>query len=355
MSAGQGAGARPSAGDIVDALAGRAEDVCRKYLSKGRKVGGYWLVGNLANEPGSSLYVRLTAREGRAVGKFNDAATGQHGDLLDIIAAGEGSPPFPEVLDAARAFLGQTVCRGQANPRPGRQGGRARSTETIARDIHRRSHDAANTLAERYLRGRLFAGPIPYSLRYDPRCFYASGADGGPAEKWPAMIGAVTDLGGRLTGIHRTWLRRDGLGKAPVAEPKKTLGSINGHGVRFGSPGEAMFAGEGIETMLPVHMLDPDVSVVVFYHVVFCPAHIRIRYFDQSHGHCLDDEIIDRNFPRGLTVFVFWSLQVQAFTQRQQVFQRNINCHIEMRNGLFGFGQAARNSFAHTIMGNKIV
>ena len=262
MSAGQGAGARPSAGDIVDALAGRAEDVCRKYLSKGRKVGGYWLVGNLANEPGSSLYVRLTAREGRAVGKFNDAATGQHGDLLDIIAAGEGSPPFPEVLDAARAFLGQTVCRGQANPRPGRQGGRARSTETIARDIHRRSHDAANTLAERYLRGRLFAGPIPYSLRYDPRCFYASGADGGPAEKWPAMIGAVTDLGGRLTGIHRTWLRKDGRGKAPVAEPKKTLGSINGHGVRFGSAGEAMFAGEGIETMLPVHMLDPDVCVV---------------------------------------------------------------------------------------------
>ena len=32
-----------------------------------------------------------------------------------------------------------------------------------------------------------------------------------PTETWPAMIAAVTDLDGRITGAHRTWLDPDGL------------------------------------------------------------------------------------------------------------------------------------------------
>ena len=40
-----------------------------------------------------------------------------------------------------------------------------------------------------------------------------------PTETWPAMIAAVTDLAGRITGAHRTWLAPDGSGKAPIDTP----------------------------------------------------------------------------------------------------------------------------------------
>ena len=41
-------------------LARDAEAVCRHYLSNGRRQGRYWLVGDVANTPGRSLFVRLT-------------------------------------------------------------------------------------------------------------------------------------------------------------------------------------------------------------------------------------------------------------------------------------------------------
>lgn len=40
-------------------LAAHAEDVCRRYLSSGRRAGRYWLVGDVQNGKGRSLYVRL--------------------------------------------------------------------------------------------------------------------------------------------------------------------------------------------------------------------------------------------------------------------------------------------------------
>ena len=40
-------------------LAAHAEDVCRQYLSNGRRAGHYWIVGDVHNSKGRSLYVRL--------------------------------------------------------------------------------------------------------------------------------------------------------------------------------------------------------------------------------------------------------------------------------------------------------
>jgi len=44
---------------ISAALALRAEDVCRHYLSSGRREGRQWRVGDLRNTPGRSLVVWL--------------------------------------------------------------------------------------------------------------------------------------------------------------------------------------------------------------------------------------------------------------------------------------------------------
>ena len=47
-----------SIADLARRLAHDAEAVCRHYLSNGRR-GRYWVVGDLNNAPGRSLYVRL--------------------------------------------------------------------------------------------------------------------------------------------------------------------------------------------------------------------------------------------------------------------------------------------------------
>ena len=96
-----------SAAELAHRLAREAEAVCRHYLSNGRRQGRYWLVGDVQNTPGRSLFVRLTGPDaGRgAAGKWTDAATGQHGDLLDLIRLNRGLDRLGDALGEARAFL----------------------------------------------------------------------------------------------------------------------------------------------------------------------------------------------------------------------------------------------------------
>src|ERR1700678_743952 len=95
------------AADLARRLASEAEAVGRHYLSNGRRAGRYWLVGDVANTPGRSLFVRLHGSESArgAAGHWTAAATGQSGDLLDLIALNRGLTRFADVLDEARAFL----------------------------------------------------------------------------------------------------------------------------------------------------------------------------------------------------------------------------------------------------------
>ena len=71
------------------------------------------------------------------------------------------------------------------------------------------------------------------------------------------MIAAVTDLSGVITGAHRTWLAPDGFGKAPVDTPRRAMGGLLGHAVRFGAAGDVLAVGEGIETMLSLRCALP--------------------------------------------------------------------------------------------------
>jgi hypothetical protein len=62
------------AAELARRLARDAEAVCRRYLSNGRRQGRYWLVGDVANTPGRSLFVRLTGPESGkgAAGKWTE-------------------------------------------------------------------------------------------------------------------------------------------------------------------------------------------------------------------------------------------------------------------------------------------
>ena len=176
-------------------LAREAEAVCRIYLSNGRRTGRYWLVGDVKNTPGRSMFVRLEGGEsGRgAAGKWTDAATGEHGDLLDVIRETCGLVDFHDVATEARRFLSlprpepDLASRSRLAPAP------AGSAES-ARRLFAMSHPVPGTLVETYLRTRgITALPQTNSLRFHPRCYYRPDQYS-PTETWPAMIAAVTDL-----------------------------------------------------------------------------------------------------------------------------------------------------------------
>src|SRR3954453_4265449 len=93
-----------SARELAVELSRHAEAVCRTYLSNGKRQGHHWIIGDVGNNPGRSLYVRLTPGR-KAAGRWADAATGQHGDLLDLIQAACGFPDLRAAMDEARRFL----------------------------------------------------------------------------------------------------------------------------------------------------------------------------------------------------------------------------------------------------------
>ncbi len=51
--------------ELARRLAAQAEAVCRHYLPNGRREGRYWMVGDIYNTPGRSLFVRLHRSGGR--------------------------------------------------------------------------------------------------------------------------------------------------------------------------------------------------------------------------------------------------------------------------------------------------
>jgi hypothetical protein len=244
-----------AAADLARRLARDAEAVCRHYLSKGRRSGRYWIAGDVQNTPGRSLYVRLQGPDygPGAAGKWTDAATGEHGDLLDLIACNRNLPRLGDVLDEARSFL--------ALPRPAANTSRAPPATTGSPEAARRlflsSRSILGTPAEAYLRARGITGWLDWpALRYHPSVYYREDEDA-PLEVWPALLAAVTDPGGGITGILRTWLDRHRPAKAPLADPRRALGHLLGNAVRFGKSADILAAGEGVETMLALKSLLP--------------------------------------------------------------------------------------------------
>jgi hypothetical protein len=267
---------RHQAADLARRLARDAEAVCRHYLSNGRRAGRYWLVGDVRNTPGRSLFVRLHGTEAGkgAAGKWTDAATGEHGDLLDIIRESCGLAEFSDVADEARRFL--------SLPRPEPAPDHVRPSSSAPAGSPRRlfatSKPIPGTIVETYLRRRgITALHATANLRFHPRCYYRPDPDW-PTETWPAMIAAVTDLGGTITGAHRTWLDPSGHDKAPIDTPRRAMGHLLGNAVRFGVAHDVMPAGEGIETMLSLRCVVPTMPMVA----ALSSAHLAAILFPRT-------------------------------------------------------------------------
>ena len=111
--------------------------------------------------------------------------------------------------------------------------------------IWQNSIPVPNTLAETYLQSRGLHLTLPSTLRFHGRLKHPSGG------LWPAMVALVSRGQDDVPlAIHRTFLARDGSGKAPVDPQKMMLGPCRGGAVRLGTPTDLLMVGEGIETCL---------------------------------------------------------------------------------------------------------
>ena len=111
--------------------------------------------------------------------------------------------------------------------------------------IWRASTPNHGTLVETYLKSRRLHLQLPATLRFRAALKHHAGGF------WPAMVALVSRGPDDIPlAVHRTFLARDGSGKAPVEPQKMMLGPCRGGAVRLGDPGDVLMVGEGIETCL---------------------------------------------------------------------------------------------------------
>lgn len=290
--------------EIAALLRDRAEDVARRYCDRG---GAYVERGQFyALNPGradrsvGSFFVTL---HGPFQGRWRDMATGQQGDMLDLIGMALGCDRAGAIAEA-RAFLGlrdagppdaarlrarRQAHEEQAAARRDEEGDAARRREGAARRIwmiEARALEPGDPV-DLYLRGRgldLRELPrAPNAIRHHPALAWRS-VDPETGEvldgRAPAMVTAVTAPDGRMVAAHRVWLeQRDGRWrKLSIPKPKKVLGRFGGAAARVwrgvgadgkplprladAPPGSAAVICEGVEDALAVALLRPDLRVL---------------------------------------------------------------------------------------------
>ena len=228
--------------------------------------------------------------EGDAAGGWRDYATGEHGDVLDLVAYLGRLHARIDAYWWALEFLGldrgrvRSASAAQLDGERLERDRKAAEARTEAEDRDRaarmfqtwtRLPPIGGTVAETYLREArnidLDRLPrLPGALRFAERLEHTDD-ETGEVTAWPCMVAAMV-RGERVTALHRTWLAPDGSAKAPVARAKKMIGSARGAAVRLHRGGsglppavaaergrsEPLMIGEGIETTLTCAAARPD-------------------------------------------------------------------------------------------------
>lgn len=204
-----------------------------QWYPHARQYGQSLRIGNLAGDPGSSLWICL------CTGAWKDHASGDSGgDLISLYAAregisqGEAKQRISELLGNYRPA--KPVCGH--NLKKHNNGGRALK-------LWKASGPIIETQAECYLSGRGISH-LPPSLRFHHAAYH------GPTQKrYPAMIAAITRWPEKSPhAVHRTFL--DGYKKSGIEPNRMMLGKISGGAVRLAPAHDILAVAEGIETAL---------------------------------------------------------------------------------------------------------
>jgi len=298
----------PTIQEISEALKARTLEVAERYAPGGHvEKGKYWALNPArADRKVGSFYVNIL---GAYAGRYHDHASGEDGDMLDLIRLNLGCDART-ALTEARQFLGMDAeTEAQKRLRLQRQAEAKARRERAAKDAEAdvkqkrgRAHamfiqaqpELAGTPVAHYLAARAIelddlARP-PGAIRYLPQCkYFHTDPETGEFQEgvYPAMITAVygpTRQGGEAPefyGVHRTYLAQDAAGvwrKAPVASPIKVYGTMKGGFIRLWSgsgprggkaaplskapDGDHVYITEGIEDGLSAAVIWPEGRVL---------------------------------------------------------------------------------------------
>lgn len=145
---------------------------------------------------------------------------GWSGDQLDFLCKMEGVG----LRQASEMLAGGVMpARAVTHLAPALQVDRSEEARAIWHVVEK----APGTPAEAYLAMRGIFPPFPPDIGFARLpC-----ANLGPL---PCLVAAVRDVEGKIMGIQRIWLAHDGLGKAEIDTPKRSLGRIKGGAIRLG-------------------------------------------------------------------------------------------------------------------------
>jgi putative DNA primase/helicase len=162
-------------------------------------------------------------------------------------------------LDVLTELRRRGLIAGRANFAPrvtsasGQDDESSRSQRALT--IWRGARDGADTIVRRYLASRgIRFDQWPNSLRFHPQCPRPRDDAGNSLPPLPARVGLIEHVLKGAMGVHCTFLRADGSGKAEIEKPKAMFGPMGGGAVRFGWPraDRPMAVAEGLETALSV-------------------------------------------------------------------------------------------------------
>jgi len=125
----------------------------------------------------------------------------------------------------------------------------------LARQLWAAAKPIDGTPGETYLRTRGILIKLPSNLRFAMLNHREA------ASLLPCLLARVDGIDGGIVGVHRTFLRPDGRGKAQVPTPRMALGAIRGGAVRLGPTAVEIGLAEGIENALSAMQLHPGLAV----------------------------------------------------------------------------------------------
>ena len=172
-----------------------------------------------------------------------------HDDGIPAGAFGDWRGGFSEIwrADIGRRHSAQEEAAHRARVEAMRREREAEDARRIdaALTIWQSAVPGAGTLLDTYLASRGLHLSPPLTLRFHAGLKHPSGGT------WPAMVALVTrGVDGAQLAVHRTFLARDGAGKASVVPNRMMLGPCRGGAVCLGQAGDVLMVGEGIETCL---------------------------------------------------------------------------------------------------------
>lgn len=261
------------------------EALCRHLLPDGQRHGRYWMARNPRREDkrAGSFWVTLAG----VPGAWRDEATGEKGDVFQLIGLVSGFSEFKDIIDWAKSWTGyadieprqfqarRQQLQDQADRDKRAEAERLADARNYALSLWLKAKpDLTGTIVARYLAGR---GIDLTKLARPARCIRAESYHRHSESRhgFPCMMVAMTGPDNTLWALHRTWLAPDGSGKAPVDPPRKILPRFTGAAMRISrgmsglAPTEAAKRGvtgpllicEGVEDGLSIAIARPDLRV----------------------------------------------------------------------------------------------